>query len=313
MVCLATDSALSSCNEIAHRPTPGHPKICEAGILFAITWQFSDDYSGASSGLPNLCQNHFSKCLPDKASGLLTLQTTNHSVDFITSLPYGPSVPMIGAELFRHLAKRKHIMVRFFPGIIAMALIVVASNVLVQYHFGTWLTWGAFTYPFAFLVTDVTNRIYGPAVARRIVFAGFIVGIICSLIAAGLDKTTLRIAVASGAAFLLAQLLDILIFSALRSSGGWWKAPLVSSFFGSALDTTLFFSIAFSMQLSFIDPADNIAWANELVPLLGFGPGAPVWASLAVADWSVKLLLALIALVPFRLIIRSILNQRIAF
>ena len=204
-------------------------------------------------------------------------------------------------------------MTRFLPGVIAMAIIVVASNILVQYQLGAWLTWGAITYPFAFLVTDVMNRVYGPAAARRVVLAGLVIGVACSLIAAGMDKTTLRIAIASGTAFLLAQLLDITVFNALRANGGWWKAPLLSSFFGSALDTALFFSIAFASQFSFIDPADNVSWANELVPLIGFGPDAPVWASLATADWIMKMLLALLALVPFRIIVRNILRQPAVF
>ena len=204
-------------------------------------------------------------------------------------------------------------MTRFIPGAIAMAVIVVASNILVQFHLGAWLTWGAITYPFAFLVTDVMNRVYGPAAARRVVLAGFAIGIVCSLIAAGMDKTTLRIAIASGAAFLIAQLLDISVFNAMRTSGGWWKAPLVSSFFGSAVDTALFFSIAFAAQFSFIDPADNVSWANEMIPLLGAGPAAPLWASLATADWLMKMLLALLALVPFRLMVRNILRRNAAF
>ena len=204
-------------------------------------------------------------------------------------------------------------MTRFIPGAIAMAVIVVASNILVQFHLGAWLTWGAITYPFAFLVTDVMNRVYGPAAARRVVLAGFAIGIVCSLIAAGMDKTTLRIAIASGAAFLIAQLLDISVFNAMRTSGGWWKAPLVSSFFGSAVDTALFFSIAFAAQFSFIDPADNVSWANEMIPLLGGGPAAPLWASLATADWLMKMLLALLALVPFRLMVRNILRRNAAF
>ena len=202
---------------------------------------------------------------------------------------------------------------RFLPGVIAMAVIVVASNILVQYHLGAWLTWGAITYPFAFLVTDVMNRVYGAGPARRVVLAGFVTGVACSLIAAGTGGTTLRIALASGAAFLLAQLLDITVFNALRRAGGWWKAPLVSSFFGSALDTALFFSIAFSAQLAFIDRADDVAWANEMVPLLGTGPAAPVWASLAMADWMMKMLLALLALVPFRIAVRNILRRNPAF
>lgn len=192
------------------------------------------------------------------------------------------------------------------PGIIAMALIVVASNILVQFLYGNWLTWGAFTYPLAFLVTDVMNRVYGTAAARRVVLAGFVVGIICSLIGTQImgefgPLVTLRIAIGSGLAFLVAQMLDVGIFAALRD-GRWWKAPLVSTLVGSTVDTAIFFSVAFSGALSFVHPATDVSWASEAVPLLGVGPVAPLWVSLAVADWGVKLSLALLALVPFRLI-----------
>ena len=121
----------------------------------------------------------------------------------------------------------------YFPGVIAMAAIVVASNILVQFLFGQWLTWGAFTYPLAFLVTDVMNRVYGEKPARMVVLCGFVVGVICSLIGTQImgefgPLVTLRIAIASGSAFLVAQLLDVSIFSALRG-GQWWRAPLVST------------------------------------------------------------------------------------
>ena len=106
-------------------------------------------------------------------------------------------------------------MPRYLPGIIAMAATVVASNILVQFLLGDWLTWGALTYPFAFLVTDVMNRVYGLAAARRVVLAGFIVGVICSVAAAGMNATTLRIALASGTAFLTAQMLDVWVFDRL--------------------------------------------------------------------------------------------------
>ena len=187
-----------------------------------------------------------------------------------------------------------------------MAAIVVASNILVQFVIGDWLTWGAFTYPFAFLVTDVMNRVYGAGSARRVVFAGFIVGVVCSLIAAGFDKSTLRIAIGSGTAFLCAQLMDVKLFDLLRERR-WWVAPLASTLVGSAVDTALFFGIAFSAAL----PVDaNTGWANEAVPLLGHGPVTALWVSLAVADWMVKLGLALLALVPFRMIIRNLLRFR---
>lgn len=192
------------------------------------------------------------------------------------------------------------------PGILAMALIVVASNILVQHLFGNWLTWGAFTYPFAFLVTDVMNRVYGAGPARTVVFAGFVVGVICSLIGTQImgefgPLVTLRIAIGSGIAFLTAQLLDVGIFSILRK-GVWWKAPLVSTLIGSTVDTALFFSIAFSASLAFIEPGNDVSWAGEVLPILGVGPMAPLWVSLAIADWAVKLGLALIALAPFRAI-----------
>lgn len=197
-------------------------------------------------------------------------------------------------------------MTRFLPGILAMATIVVASNVLVQFPLGDWLTWGALTYPFAFLVTDVMNRVFGPAAARRVVVAGFAAGVLCSFIAAGLNATTLRIAIGSGTAFLLAQLLDVRIFDALRG-GVWWRAPLASTVIGSAVDTAFFFTIAFSAAL----PHDgNTGWANEAVPLLGHGAVTSLWVSLAVADWLVKLGLAILALVPFHIIVRNLLRAR---
>lgn len=200
------------------------------------------------------------------------------------------------------------------PGILAMAAIVVASNILVQFLFGNWLTWGAFTYPLAFLVTDLMNRIYGVQAARKVVFAGFIVGVICSMIGTQImiqgdgfeyPAVTLRIAIGSGLAFLTAQLLDVAIFDRLRD-GAWWRAPLASTLIGSTIDTALFFTIAFSAGLSFVEPANDVSWANEALPILGAGPVAPLWVSLAIADWSVKLSLALIALVPFRVIVARI-------
>tara|TARA_R110002124_G_scaffold86400_2_gene223454 strand:+ start:733 stop:1353 length:621 start_codon:yes stop_codon:yes gene_type:complete len=191
-------------------------------------------------------------------------------------------------------------------GVIAMAAVVVASNILVQFLLGDWLTWGAFTYPIAFLVTDLMNRAYGAKAARRVIFAGFVVGVICSLIGTQImlefgPAVTLRIAIGSGTAFLVAQLVDVLVFDRLRQ-GRWWRAPLVSSLIGSSLDTALFFTIAFSSWLAFVEPGNDVSWANEALPLLGLGPVVPLWASLAVADFGVKLALALVALVPFRLI-----------
>ncbi|MBT8409561.1 MAG: queuosine precursor transporter [Alphaproteobacteria bacterium] len=204
-------------------------------------------------------------------------------------------------------------MTRILPGILAMAAIVVASNILVQFLFGQWLTWGAFTYPLAFLVTDVMNRVYGPQMARRVVFAGFLTGVACSLIGTQIvgefgPLVTLRIAIGSGVAFLTAQLLDVAIFDRLRA-GAWWRAPLASTLVGSTVDTALFFTIAFSQTLVFIESSGDVSWAGEILPILGMGPAAPLWVSLAIADWGVKLALALIALVPFRLIVKRLLPQ----
>lgn len=206
-------------------------------------------------------------------------------------------------------------MTRLLPGVIAMAAIVVASNILVQFLFGQWLTWGAFTYPLAFLVTDVMNRVYGPVLARRVVFAGFIVGVVCSLIGTQIQGefgplVTWRIAMGSGIAFLTAQLLDIAIFDRLRD-GKWWRAPLVSTVVGSSVDTFLFFTIAFAGALTFLESGNDVSWAGELLPLLGVGPVVPLWVSLAFADWMVKLSLAILALIPFRAIVRRLQAQAV--
>lgn len=209
----------------------------------------------------------------------------------------------------RDLVKNGQIMTRkLLPGILAMAAIVVAANILVQYVIDGWfLTWGAFTYPFTFLVTDVMNRVYGPAAARRVVLAGFVVGVICSLIGTQIigefgPLVTLRIALGSGLAFLVAQLLDVAIFDRMRE-GAWWRAPLASTLVGSAVDTAIFFTIAFAATLTILEPANDVSWAGEMIPLLGKGPVVPLWVSLATADWIVKLSLAIVALVPFRAIV----------
>ena len=208
----------------------------------------------------------------------------------------------------RYLVKRTN-MPRILPGVIAMAIIVVASNILVQYQLGNWLTWGAISYPIAFLVTDIMNRVYGTQAARRVVLAGFVTGLLCSLVAAGFDKTTLRIAIASGAAFLSAQLMDIAVFNQLRKYN-WWLPPLAASVVGSVLDTAVFFSIAFSAELMPFFPGDDVSWANERVALLGSGPVAPLWVSLAAADWLVKLAQAVLALVPFRIVVGNLMDRR---
>lgn len=191
------------------------------------------------------------------------------------------------------------------PGVLAMAIIVVASNILVQYPVGAFLTWGAFTYPFAFLVNEIVNRFEGPAAARKVVLAGFATGIVCSFIGTQIQGefgplVTLRVALGSGAAFLAAQLLDITIFNRFRR-GLWWKAPLISPVISSTLDTAIFFTIAFSATLAFLEPGVDVSWATQPMPLLGLGSEAPFWVSLAVGDWLVKLLLAVVALLPFRL------------
>lgn len=201
-------------------------------------------------------------------------------------------------------------MTRLLPGILAMAAIVVASNILVQFLYGQWLTWGAFTYPFAFLVTDLTNRLQGARAARTVVIAGFVVGVACSLIGTQImlqgdgfeyPAVTLRIALGSGLAFLVAQLMDVHVFNKLRN-GSWWRAPFVSTLVGATLDTALFFSIAFAGSLAFLEPGNDTSWATGAVPLLGRGPELPLWISLATADWCVKIALAVVALVPFRII-----------
>ena len=196
------------------------------------------------------------------------------------------------------------------PGILAMAAIVLASNILVQHPLGLWLTWGAITYPFAFLVTDLTNRLQGPAAARRVVLAGFLTGLGCSLVGTQIANefgplVTLRIAIGSGAAFLVAQLLDVTVFDRLRRAA-WWRAPLISTLVGSTLDTAMFFTIAFSATLIWIEPANDVSWATANQPLLGFGPNLPFWVSLAVADWCAKITLAIVALLPFRLTVAKL-------
>ncbi len=191
-----------------------------------------------------------------------------------------------------------------------MAAIVVASNILVQYPLGTFLTWGAISYPFAFLVTDLVNRLEGPSAARRVVFVGFVTGIACSFVGTRIvgefgPLVTLRIAIGSGLAFLCAQLLDISVFNRLRQ-GNWWKAPLVSTLVSSTLDTAIFFTTAFSAALTVLEPGNDVSWATAPMPLLGLGPEAPFWISLAIGDWLVKLVMALVALVPFRLAIAKL-------
>jgi queuosine precursor transporter len=198
-------------------------------------------------------------------------------------------------------------MKNLLPGILAMAAIVVASNILVQYPIGQWLTWGAFSYPLAFLVSDLVNRFQGVQAARRVVYAGLVVGLICSAIGTQImgefgPLVTVRVAIGSAIAFLVGQLLDVTLFDRLRRSA-WWRAPFLSTLLGSSFDTVLFFTIAFSAALVWLEPANDVSWAAEVIPLLGFGPEVPLWVSLGVADWCVKILVDLLALLPFRLAI----------
>lgn len=188
---------------------------------------------------------------------------------------------------------------RVYAAIAAMGVIVLASNILVQYPFTpfgleNYLTWGAFTYPFAFLVTDVTTRLYGAPAARRVVGVGFIIAVVLSYIFA-----TPRIAVASGSAFLVAQMLDVFVFDRLRQRA-WWIAPLLSTLLGAALDTAIFFTGAFAG-----DPT------LPSVPYdLGFAVfEAPVWMGWAVVDYAVKLGLAASMLIPFRLLVARTLTR----
>ena len=192
-------------------------------------------------------------------------------------------------------------------GIIAMAAIVVASNILVQHTFGSYLTYGAFTYPLSFLVNDIINRLAGVKAARRVVLAGFLVGLVCSFIGTQLHNdygplVTLRVALGSGTAFLVGQLLDVTIFDRLRRAE-WWRAPLVSTLIGSTIDSVIFFTIAFAASLTFLEPSSDMSWAAVSGPLLGSGPVVPLWVSLALADWGVKFGIAVFGLLPFRLII----------
>ena len=167
-----------------------------------------------------------------------------------------------------------------------MGVVVLSSNFLVQFPINYYglneiLTYGAFSYPIAFLITDLANRSYGKFVARKVVYLGFVIGISFTLFFSTnySDLISLRIAVGSGSAFLIAQLLDIQIFDRLRKNK-WFVAPLASSIFGSVVDTFLFFSISFA------------------------GTGVP-WLSLSLGDLGVKLFVALAMLIPFRLLLNT--------
>ena len=165
-----------------------------------------------------------------------------------------------------------------------MGVVVLTSNYLVQFPINYYglekiLTYGAFSYPVAFLITDLANRSYGKVVARKIVYVGFIIGIVSTLFFSTnfADLISVRIAIGSGTAFMVAQLLDVQIFDYLRKKK-WFIAPLTSSLIGSTVDTFLFFSIAF------------------------YATGIP-WVTLSLGDLAVKIFVALAMLIPFRLLL----------
>jgi uncharacterized PurR-regulated membrane protein YhhQ (DUF165 family) len=185
---------------------------------------------------------------------------------------------------------------------IAMGGVIAVSNILVQYPLGEWLTYGALTYPVAFLITDVATRQFGPGVARRVILVGFLVGIVSSLIGVGFGLTTLRIAIASATAFVVGQFLDMNLYIKLQKLP-WWQTPVISSTVASVVDTVLFFGIAFSTVTYGLMPDGNV-WATELVPLLGIGREFPLWVSLAMADLGMKLVLSVVLLCPYRLVIK---------
>ena len=191
---------------------------------------------------------------------------------------------------------------------LAMAAIVVASNFLVQFpvqldlgpiQLKEVLTWGAFTYPVAFLITDLANRKFGPEQARLVVAVGFLIAVVLSIWLA-----TPRIAIASGTAFLVAQLLDVSIFDRLRNST-WWRAPLISSLLGSVLDTILFFGIAFAPAFGLLDFGGEDGSLGFAVPFLSIGMDVPLWISLAAGDFIVKVMVGLAMLLPYGIVARK--------
>jgi len=201
--------------------------------------------------------------------------------------------------------------VRFFWAVLAMAVVVTASNYLVQFpveaslgaiNLADILTWGAFTYPVAFMVNDLTNRHFGPAAARVVVLVGFAIAVVWSIFLA-----SPRIAIASGSAFLIAQFLDVSIFDRLRA-GKWWHAPLISSVLGAVIDTVLFFGIAFAAAFSLLDTGLGLDDGSLpfATPFLSVGPDVPLWVSLAVGDFLVKIAVTLVLLVPYKALRRAI-------
>lgn len=170
---------------------------------------------------------------------------------------------------------------QFLIAVSIMGLIVMASNILVQYPVNRWLTWGAVSYPIAFLVADVLNRRFGPQVARRVAYVGFVIALVASFWVA-----TPRIAMASGLAFLCAQLVDIQVFHRLREQK-WWRAPLAGGIAGAVLDTFVFFSVAFA------------------------GTGVP-WVTLLFGDLAVKLVINTAMLAPFRALMWNLARPAVA-
>lgn len=171
---------------------------------------------------------------------------------------------------------------------LSMGIVVILSNYLVQfpvkhYNLQDILTYGAFSYPIAFLITDLANKGYGKKVAKKIVYLGFFIGVMLTLLVSinFSNLISIRIALGSGTAFLVAQLVDIIIFDKFRKNKNWYYAPLISSFVASIVDTFLFFSISF------------------------YNTGIP-WVTLALGDFVVKVLMVFIMLVPFRIIVSKL-------
>ena len=180
------------------------------------------------------------------------------------------------------MSKKKNLFILLLA---IMGLVIISSNYLVQFPVNSFgleniLTYGAFTYPISFLVTDVANRAFGKFIAKKVVYFGFLIGVSLTLLVSTnfSDIISIRIAFGSGIAFLTAQLIDINIFDRLRRNKSWYIAPLISSTIGSVIDTFLFFMISF------------------------YGTQTP-WFTLSLGDLSVKLLIALLMLIPFRVLI----------
>lgn len=193
-----------------------------------------------------------------------------------------------------------------------MVGVVVLANFLVWYPvnyvlFGidlsVILTWGAFVYPLSFLVNDLTNRMLGEARAKQVVLGGFAIAIILSAMVA-----TPRIAIASCSAFIVAHWLDIIIFNRFRNSQ-WWRAPLISSFLASIIDTFLFYAMAFAPAFAVLDFGGVDGSLGEIVPLLSVGFGVAWWFSLAVGDLIVKIIMALCAVAFYGILINKLLKR----